>query len=195
MKFFITGLHGGGKREIVEILKSLGVKCGRNFSDIDEPDTRFYESDNYELFTTKDVNEIFENNAYIFIQRITQDGKSFYEGLSRYEFDNNDVFILSPDQLTSTSFTNIKEPFCFVWIDNNKVNRYSRYLDEKRSYNFIQREEIETKDLGYFVNLIYDNNVPILYFNNEIPSRVAAIVYSAVKYPELITIYKQAFNN
>lgn len=195
MKFFIVGLHGSGKQEIVEYLKKLGVKCGRLFSDIDEPDARFYGSYDYELFTTKDVNEIFENNAYIFIQRITREGKCFYEGLSSYEFEHNDVFVLSPDQLTVTSFTSISEPYCFVWIDNTKTDRYARYRVEQRGYDFYQREEQETKDLGYFVSLIYDSEVPILYFKNEDPGRISSVIYSAVKYPDLLDVYKKTFNN
>ena len=195
MKYFIVGLHSSGKREIINFLTKHGIKCGKIFSDIEEPDLRLYESQNYDLYSTKDVNDIFENNAYIFIQRVNIYGKSFYEGLSKYEFENNDVFVLSPDQLTSVSFTNIKEPYCFIWLENTKINRYNRYRDEKRSYNFSDREEQEIKDLNYFVSLIYDNNVPVLYFNNEDPIRVSALVYTIVTYPELIDLYKQAFNN
>lgn len=195
MKYFIVGLHGSGKQEIVEYLKKLGVKCGQLFSDIDEADARFYRSVEYEIYNTKDINEIFENNAYIFIQRITQEGKCFYEGLSSYEFEHNDVFVLSPDQITVASFTNISEPYCFIWIDNTKSNRYSRYQNEHREYDFYQRENQETKDLGYFVSLIYDSGSPILYFKNEDPGRISSIIYSAIKYPDLLDVYKRTFNN
>lgn len=195
MKYFIVGLHGNGKHEIIETLKQLGIKCGRLFSDIDEPSEKFYGSLDYDIYTTKDINEIFENNAYIFIQRIDQDGCSFYEGLSQYEFEKNDVFALSPDQVTCMAINNIHEPYCFIWLDNTKINRYNRYRDEKRNYNFSQREEQESRDLNYFVSLLYDCNVPILYFNNDDPQRIMAIVYSLVEYPELISIYKKAFNN
>ena len=195
MKYFIVGLHGSGMREILETLKQLGVRCGKLFSDIDEPEDKFYGSADYEIFATKDINEIFENNAYIFIQRINLYGKCFYEGLSQYEFDNNDVFVLSPDQLSSSALSNVQEPYSFVWIDNTKLNRYNRFIDEKREYNFMQREEQETQDLSYFVSLIYDKNVPVLYFNNEDPQRIATVVYSLIKHPDLLDVYKQSFNN
>lgn len=194
MKYFIVGLHSSGKQEIVDHLKKLGIKCGRLFSDIDEPDVRFYRSGEYDICSTKEVNEIFENNAYVFMQRITRDGKSFYEGLTSYEFENNDVFVLSPDQLTVATLSKT-EPYCFVWVDNTKTNRYTRYENEGREYDFYQREEQETKDLGYFVSLIYSNNTPILYFKNEEPRRISSIIYSLVKYPDLLDIYKRTFNN
>ncbi len=194
MKFFIVGLHGSGKKEVTSILEQLNVNIGKLFSDIEKPSSKIYNSYDYELFSTKEVNEIFENNAYIFLQKCYINNQEFYEGLTRYEFDNNNIFVLSPDQLISVSFTNIKEPYCFIWMDNTKNNRYSRFKDEKRSYNFSEREKQETRDLGYFVSLLY-NNVPTLYFNNEDPARVATIVYTLNKYPDLIDIYKQTFNN
>lgn len=195
MKYFIVGLHSSGKREIVETLENLGVKCGRLFSSLDEVNEKFYGSLDYELFSTAEVNEIFENNAYIFIQRISQEGKSFYEGLSHYTFDNNDVFVLSPDQLATACLSNIKEPYCFIWLDNTKVNRYTRFREENRNYDFNRREEQETRDLNYFVSVLYDSGAPVLYFNNDDPQRIATIVYSLVKYPDLLDIFKNTFNN
>ncbi len=195
MKYFIVGLHSSGKREIMNSLASLGVQCGKLFSDIEEPNDKFYESDQYEIFPTKEINGIFENNAYIFMQRINLYGHSFYEGLSKYEFEHKDVFVFSPDQLSAAVLTNIKEPYCFIWVDNTKMNRYNRYRDEGREYSFAQREEQETKDLGYFVSVIYDSGAPILYFNNEDPQRISTIIYTLVKYPELFDQYKNTFNN
>lgn len=194
MKFFIVGLHGSGKKEVVDILKQLEIPVGKLFSDLEQPSVKIYNSYDYELFTTKEVNEIFENNAYVFLQKCYVSGSEFYEGLTRYEFDNNDVFVLSPDQLISVSFTNIKEPYCFIWMDNTKNSRFTRYKEEKRGYDFSEREKQESQDMGYFVSILY-GSVPTLYFNNDDPARVATIVYTLDKHPELIELYKQTFNS
>lgn len=195
MKYFIVGLHGSGKREITDLLEKLGVKCGKNFSDIDEPSEKVYGSLDYELYTTKEVNELFENNAYIFLHRCEYDGLSFYEGLTQYEFENNDVFVLSPDQLVDVSFTNIKEPYCFIWIDDTRATRLNRHKYECRSYNFNKREEIESKNINYFINLLYSSDVPVLYFNNEETNRIASIVYALIKHEDLLDIFSQTFNS
>ena len=192
MKFFIVGLHSSGKSDIVDILERKGISCGHIFSDITTPKDNIYNSYNYELYTTKDVNEVFENDAYLFIKECKNGDQKFYEGLSRYAFENNDVFVLSPDQLLATSFNNIDEDVCFVWVDNTRSNRYNKYFDDRKSYNFKQREELETEDLSTFVKLIYTKRM--LYFSNEEPSRIASIIYTMVKFPETQEIFFENYN-
>jgi hypothetical protein len=192
MKFFIVGLHGSGKSDIVDILERKGISCGHIFSDITTPKDNIYNSYNYELYTTKDVNEVFENDAYLFIKECKNGDQKFYEGLSRYSFENNDVFVLSPDQLLATSFNNIDEDICFVWVDNTRSNRYNKYFDDRKSYNFKQREELETEDLSTFVKLIYTKRM--LYFSNEEPSRIASIIYTMVKFPETQEIFFENYD-
>lgn len=192
MKFFIIGLHSSGKSDIVDLLERKGISCGHIFSDITTPKDSIYNSYNYELYTTKDVNEVFENDAYLFVKECKTGDQKFYEGLSRHTFENNDVFVLSPDQLLVTSFNNVDEDVCFVWVDNTKSNRYNKYLDDRKTYNFKQREVVETEDLSTFVKTIYTK--PMLYFCNEDPARIASIIYTMVKYPELQEIFFENYN-
>ena len=49
------------------------------------------------------------------------------KGLSSYEFENNDVFIMSPDQLFAISPTSVKDSITFIWMDNTKKERLSKY--------------------------------------------------------------------
>ena len=192
MKFFVVGLHGSGKSDIVDILERKGINCGHIFSDITTPKDNIYNSYNYELYTTKDVNEVFENDAYLFVKECKVGDQKFYEGLSRYTFENNDVFVLSPDQLLSTSFNNIDEDICFVWVDNTRSNRYNKYLEDRKSYNFKERELLESEDLSTFVKIIYTK--PMLYFSNEEPSRIAAIIYTMIKHPDISDVLFEAYN-
>jgi hypothetical protein len=160
-----------------------------------------YNGSNYEQYTNKDINEIFENNAYVFMQEfpfgdeLNMSACKYYEGLSLYEFENNDVFVMSPDQLFSISPTAIKDDITFVWLDNPKKERLNRYYSEKRSYSFANREDIELKDSSSFVKFLYGfDRSNVLYFTSEDPTRVAAIIYSLITYPDLLPIYIDAFN-
>ena len=116
MKYFITGLHSSGKQEVLDILSSQNIRCGKLFSNIESPSTDIYNSFNYELFTNIDINDIFENNAYVFIKDVQQDDTvgTFYEGLSKYAFDNNDVFVLSPDEIISIPNTFPSDDICII---------------------------------------------------------------------------------
>ena len=194
MKYFIVGLHSNGKHNVLDYLEKLGVRCGHLFSDLTSPSSKIYNSYNYELYTAQEVNEIFENNAYIFLHTRNVDNKQFYEGLSKYEFDNNDVFVLSPDQVLDISFNSIKEPICFIWLDGTREHRYNTYRDEHREYNFKEREDLESRDSSTFISTLYDGSHKLLYFKEEVPERVGAIIYTLIHYPELLDLYTLTFN-
>jgi hypothetical protein len=202
MKYIIIGMHCSGKQEVADILENNGINCGRLFTNLDNlSSSNIYNGANYEQYTSKDINEIFENNAYIFMHEfpwgneLNLSALKYYEGLSLYEFDNNDVFVMSPDQLFSVSPTSVKDKVCFIWLDNTKKDRLNRYYMEKRTYSFSNREDIESKDSNSFVKFLYGfENSEVLYFNNEDPMRVAAIIYSLIKHPELLDIYVKSFN-
>ena len=199
MKFLIVGLHSSGKQEVLDTLTEMGVKCGRLFSNLDNPSPEIYNSFNYDIFTTKEVNEIFENNAYIFINELDRasnvNSYKYFEGLTKYEFDNNDVFALSPDQLLHISPNAIKDDICFVWMDNDKEDRILKYRREKRTYNFSNREEIEKNDLDFFVKTLYNyDNSSLIYFVKEDPCRVATVIYSIIKHPDLMDVFVKNFN-
>lgn len=194
-------MHCSGKQEVLDILESNGVKCGRLFTNMNNLSTPFiYNSTNYESYSNKDIHDIFENNAYIFMQEFpfleqTIVNENIYEGLSLHEFESNDVFVMSPDQLFAISPTSVKDDITFVWMDNTKRERLNRYYSEKRDYSFYKREDIELKDANSFVKFLYGfDKSNVIYFTSEEPSRVAAIIYSVIKHPDLLPIYTEAFN-
>jgi hypothetical protein len=202
MKYIIIGMHGSGKHEVADILENNGIRCGRLFTNLDNLSaSTIYNGSYYEQYTSKDVNSIFENNAYIFMQEFPFGDQlnlmtcKYYEGLSLHEFENNDVFVMSPDQLFAISPASIKDDVTFVWLDNPKKERLNRYYAEKRTYSFSAREEIELKDSSSFVKFLYGfDKSRVLYFTNEDPARVAAVMYSVIKHPELLPLYTEAFN-
>jgi hypothetical protein len=80
-------------------------------------------------------------------------------------------------------------------MDNPKKDRLNRFYTENRSYNFYGRDEIELKDSNSFVKFLYGfDKSKVIYFTSEDPARVAAIIYSMIKYPDLLPIYTEAFN-
>ena len=204
MKYIIIGMHCSGKQEVANILRENGIRCGKLFTNLDSYTApAVYNSSNYEYYTNKDIHDIFENNAYIFMQEFPFSDNivslssicECYEGLSLYEFENNDVFIMSPDQLFAISPTSIKDDITFIWMDNTKRERLNKYHSDKRNYNFFKREEIELKDSNSFVKVLYGfDKSNVLYFTSEDPARVAAIIYSVIKHPDLLPIYTEAFN-
>ena len=123
------------------------------------------------------------------------DSYKYFEGLSKYEFDNNQVFVMSPDQFISIAPNMINEDICVIWMDNTKSNRLSRYREEKRTYNFYERDEVETKDINTFVKQIYSmSKQRVLYFTNEEPNRVATVIYNVIKHPDMLDDFLKNFN-
>ncbi|MGN1319248.1 MAG: hypothetical protein ACI4VF_09560, partial [Lachnospirales bacterium] len=109
---------------------------------------------------------------------------------SSYTYDNNDVFALSPDQILAISPMALKgEEICFIWLDNTRANRKSRHYNEKRTYNFINRDNIERDGIQSLVKFLYGfENSHVIYFNNEEPSRVSTIIYSIISCSSKIVV-------
>ena len=199
MKFFIVGLHSSGKQEILDILEKQGINVGRLFSNIESPQTTIYNSYNFELMTTSDINEMFENKAYLFLQELessaTTKSYKYYEGLSLWTYDNNQVFALSPDQFIAIPPKSYNgEEIVIIWVDNDRHDRQSRHLMEKRSYSFSEREEIETRDIQVFGKSIYSlPNSHVIYFTNEEPGRIACFTLTLIEHPEYLPLYEKYF--
>jgi len=190
-KYLIIGLHASGKHEIAEDLIKNGIKVGKNFVSLPN-----FSSDIYLLNTvyyqSQDIDTMFESQAYIFMQKKLAGGESYYEGLSLYEYDNNSVFVMSPDQFDL--IPSISSDVTIVWLDNNVSDRRLRYLSERRKYDFTKEENYERQDMAEFIDKINSSPNKVLYFNNEDPLRVSAIIYALVKNPELLKVFEERFN-
>lgn len=186
MEIIIVGLHSSGKFEIQKILKKYGIKCASLFSDIDKNKTDIYGVNQYITYTPEDIKSINSNNAAIFINSIPMAGNMYFEGLSCYDFENNDVCVLSPHQLVQIPSHKLKNKL-IVWVDNTRGNRFTRHSNENRTYNFIRQEGIDGECIKNFTEYIYSS--PYIYFNNENEERIATIIYTIIKYPELKNIY------
>ena len=200
MKYILVGLHASGKQEVLDKLKEYGCSVGKLFSNLEQEDKSVYNSKNYEYYNVAEINEIFENKAYLFVQELQCpehfEACKYFEGLSKFEFESNTFFAISPDQLLAMQPSNlINEPVCFVWMDCSKSIRMNRYRTEKRCYDFQARENIEKLYINEFVKFLYSfNNAPVLYFDNEVPDRIATILMSLDKHPDLLPDFIKNFD-
>ena len=186
-KYILIGFQCSGKMQIADILRDMGVKVGRTFRSSDTIGSQY--SLSTVVYNIEEVNNIFDNQSYLFIKESQSKSHNYYEGISFYEYQNNDVFIMTPDQFNTVP--HFDDDVIFIWLDNNTQQRKHRHRMEKRKYDFSKQEMIEHEYVQDFTNRIGDN--AMMYFLNEDPDRVAAILYSVIKHPDLLEVYLKAF--
>ena len=186
-------MHASGKEEAaIDICKSSGAKLGQTFTTCNT-NSKEIGIDNKTLYSNEDVIKMFENKAYLFIKECTDYDYPFYVGLSMFDYDNNDVFVLSPDEFISIPKFNSE--VCFIWMDCSALERKHRYMTERRSYDFTKKEELENRDSDEFISKIYNTpNSHLIYFSNEDPMRVSAVVQALIQHPDLITVFERRYN-
>lgn len=196
-KFIIVGAQCSGKQEVIDSLQQDhgDIKIGKLFTNLQKQKNIYHNLNNFEVYTENDIHDIFENKAYLFLKEMEELSYEFYEGLSLYSFEHNDVFVLTPDQFINIPLIDWKEDICIIWLDNTKSDRLNRYHADNRKYNFQTRENIEKNYMADLVKNIYDfPNAKVIYFTNEIPQRIAAILYALYKDNSLINEFSKKFN-
>ena len=79
-------MHSSGKQEVADILENYGVRCGKLFTNYDNPtSSNVYNGVNYEQYSAIDINEIFENNAYIFMHEFPLSDILSFNAIKYYE--------------------------------------------------------------------------------------------------------------
>lgn len=199
MKYIIVGKQGCGKSAILDQLRRMGVKVGREFSNLPSKMDNVYIDPKYEYYTTEDINNIFETKSYIYLNGIeasnVKDSYIYYRGLSHYTYDHSDVVSISPVQLDQLNKNLMIEPVVFVWLDNRRDSRISRHAGEGRTHSFVEQEEIESRTDVDFVKSMYNfPNSRVIYFTNEVPERVATIIAALVKHPDLVDSFVENFD-
>lgn len=192
MKIIITGLHCSGKQEVLNLLQEDGFKCGQMFSNMKENELN---NNQYKYYNDNTIGEVFDNNAYIYIKQLKNrnDLNVYYEGISSYDWDENDIFSLNSDVVANLN--SVKDEIIYVWIDNTWTQRYEKWKDEGRKYNFdiLEREEQENQQ-DFYDRLYNGKNTKVVYFSNEEPSRIKTIIKMLLKYPEMVDEIVENFN-
>lgn len=191
MKYLIIGRQGSGIPEIVEDLEKLGVSVGHIFRSIPEVDEKSYTLSKI-VYDFSDIEKIEETNSYIFIQECFQKEK-FLEGLSFYEYDNNDVIYMGIDHVAKIpQKVWDKMNVTIIWLDNTYDFRMNYMLENGYKHMYYIQEDNEGFNIAGFTDRVYDKSH--IYFFNEDPKRISAIIYSLVKYPDLLDIFIKNFD-
>lgn len=199
MKFIIVGKQGCGKFAILNQLERMGIRVGREFSNLPSKPDKVYIDPKYEHYSMEDVNNIFETKSFLYLGGLeeteVQDSYIYYRGMSHYTYDNADVISISPIQLDLLNKTLMTEPVVFVWLDNKRDSRIRLHAEEGRTHSFVEQEGIESRNDADFVKSLYNfPNSSVIYFTNEIPERVATILAALVKHPDLVNSFIENFN-
>lgn len=198
VKIFITGKHASGKHEVLNICEQMGLRIGREFSNLSEYNPTIYMDPNYLKYSQQDITNIFESHSYMYISGTDPkviDPYSYFNGLSYYTYDNSDIMVVDSTHVCDLNKNLIQDDIVFVWMDNNRDMRIRRYAIEDRKYSFLDREDEEKIYDAEFVKTIYNfKNSNVLYFNNEEPERVAAIIAAIIKHNDLLDIFIKSFN-
>lgn len=193
LKIIITGVHCTGKYELAKSIQSFNnkeFKIGRLFSD--RPMCEQSLSYNYELLdylSTEDIKLSFENNALLFLSNYHN---SYYEGLTKQEFDKNNIFVLSPEQvinIPSILFNQYR--ILIIWLDAKYSARRQRYINEKRNYDFLTQENFDYEDSLPMIEFIREHES--LYFLDEISERIVPIIYLLWKEPQWINTFVNSY--
>lgn len=192
MKYLLIGRQGCGIPEIVRELEELGLDVGHIFRSMENIDPKSYSLSRI-VYDYSDIEKIEETDSYIFMQECFQKEK-FLEGLSFYEYDRNDVVYMGVDHIAKIpQKVWDKMNVTIVWLDNTYDFRYNYMLDNGYTHIFDIQEDNENFGISGFMERVYDKDH--IYFFNENPQRVAAIVYSLVKHPDLLDIFIKKFND
>ena len=191
MKFVITGKHSSGKFEILDRLTQLHVRCGHVFSNASGD---IYIDPLYKRYTREDIEIIYESQAYITYNPVDQiglDSLSYVSGIDLQTWDSHDVFVLSPHEIPSINWSNIKDEVVFIWIDNDLHTRYKRFKDLGK-YDFNHQERLESQYDDEFTDILYKH--PVLYFNNDKIEHIIGVIYTLTKNPYMLDVYKTLYN-
>ena len=198
MKFFIVGAQGTGKRELLEYIQQdhPEMHIAKLFSNVNREQKGLYRNiEDYVTCDEQDIRAVFENNAYLFMNGVDEISYNIFEGISLREFDESDVVMLTPDEMVRIPNMDLGDNICFIWLDNNTKNRFNRYKSKKLNYSFQQRADVEKQCMNDFISNIYSfPNSKLLYFYNEDPGRISAIIYALYKDNTLIDEFAKKFN-
>ena len=197
MKIFVIGKHSIGKYTTSKLLEEKGVKVARVFSNRPPKliDTYTYLDKDYRYLETQDIHNLFETKSCLFLG--SDPHGEFYVGLDFMELDKNEVFFLSPNQFLELDEKMIREEVLVIWVDATYEYRLRRYFNNQLEYNFEQVEAFEEIYDGQFMESYYNklkstsHFMDDLYFINEEPNRLAAVIYSILKDPNIMDLYKE----
>ena len=191
MKYCLIGKHASNKSKILDYLEDLQISVARPMSNAPSEDGLCLDA-KYDRYSTEDVLKLFRSRLYVYMTKINP-LLHIYKGLSYDVFDKNDVFAINQQDFPNINKELFKD-VVFVWCDDKLNTRIRNYVENKSKYAFEEQEELDSQnDFDFVKNLYNFKNAKILYFTNENPNRIATILYTLIKYPDLLDLYIKNF--
>lgn len=195
VKYIIVGRQCSGKHETLNILQDVyNVHVAREFRTLpDDPGPGTYIDHRSVYYDFPSVEKMFEAESLLCIS--SEEGGAFFRGTTFYDVDNNDVLSLYPEGVINFNKNLNFDGITWVWMDCNLSQRRRRFIHEKRKYNFDEVESLESQYDADLASYIYDYpNSAVIYFNNEVPERVACIINACIQHPDLLDKFIRSFN-
>ena len=202
MKIWLVGPQGTCKRDIYRLLAKNGFRCGKLFTNATLDDVK-YNKYLYKYFPTETINDMFENGSNLFVCSCGEDQENIYTGLDFCEYDDNDVFVLTPEQFVGISRQQYLKDGLVVWLDGGWVWRKNNIsYDEYRTpddptYNYNDVERIESSFARHFYRAMTELAATaknVLYFHEENPTRVKTIIKTIALNPKLKSEFIREFD-
>jgi len=136
-KMIITGPSGSGKDYLRKELIKLGLRYSPKFTTrpkrVDENSGIDYDFIDYNLYS-----ELFKNQKIKTSQTFVINGVNWYYGVTKENWDNNQLFIMTPEEISQLSEDELKG--CFVvYLNIDEQTRYERILERNDSNDSISR--------------------------------------------------------
>ena len=88
-KYIIIGFNASGKMAVANKLREMEIKVGQTFRSTEFVGNQYSISST--IYDVEEVNNLFESQQYLFIKESVNKANKYYEGISHYEYQNNEI--------------------------------------------------------------------------------------------------------
>jgi guanylate kinase len=159
-KIIILGKSGSGKDHLMRKLSEKGLKPCLKWTT--RPPRKFEKrGETYNFVNESLFLESIDNNQFISYQsfKVTPENsneETWYYGITREEFDNAQIFIMTPGEYNSLGLSEEQRKSCFVvYLDISRSIRESRLYNREDKNDSIKRR-LDSDDIDFMGFKDYD---------------------------------------
>ncbi len=151
-KIILTGKSGSGKDFLLRGLVKKGLRYSPKFTTRPKRDLET-EGIEYNFIDNKLFQQLSQESKVKVYQEFTINGEQWYYGITKENFEDNQVFIMTPFEIQQLSEQDIKDCF-LVYLDIDmeiRRNRISKRNDNNDSIERrIKADELDFKDFNKY---------------------------------------------
>jgi len=152
-KIIILGPSGSGKDYLRKELLKFGLKYSPKFTTRPRRDIEI-QGEDYDFIDFNLYTKLFEQGKIKTNQNFVINGVNWYYGITKENWDNNQMFIMTPHELKQISEEELKK--CFVvYLKIDKDTRIQR-ISERMDYNDSIQRRVEADEQDFFEFNKYD---------------------------------------